>query len=184
MKHKVPAAIMGFYQAARQVLCTGADPLGLDAVTAYFRELYFQQGYGALDAATLNKATFPILRETEARVRDFSFPFSRIAQAFRLIDDAMESIIVPFDGAAQTALQALRHADKPPRGVLRTLQQYVVPVPRVVRAAMLKSGAVQAVRPELYGGRFLELVASDLYDEQLGLKLNDPIFRPSEANIM
>lgn len=184
VKHKVPAAIMGFYQAARQVLCTGADPLGLDAVTAYFRELYFQQGYGALDAATLNKATFPILRETEARVRDFSFPFSRIAQAFRLIDDAMESIIVPFDGAAQTALQALRHADKPPRGVLRTLQQYVVPVPRVVRAAMLKSGAVQAVRPELYGGRFLELVASDLYDEQLGLKLNDPIFRPSEANIM
>jgi CRISPR-associated endonuclease/helicase Cas3 len=183
VKHKVPAAIMGFYQAARQVLRTDADPLGLDAVTAYFQELYFQQGYGALDAATLNKATFPILRETEARARDFSFPFSRIAHAFRLIDDAMEPIIVPFDEAAQTALQAVRHADKPPRGVLRTLQQYVVPVPKGVRAKMLASGAVQAVKPEAYEGRFMQLASMDLYHPQLGLDLEDPTFRSSERNI-
>lgn len=185
---KTPPAMEAFYQAARlalrPVLRAGGDPLGLDAVKAYFRELYFQKGHDALDAATLDKAPYPILREIKATMRGLDFPFSRIAQAFRLIDDVMDPVLIPWDDKAKAALHALEQAPMPPAGVLRTLQRYVVPTPPKARATLLSLGAVRAIRPEAYGDRFVMLESMSLYDEALGLTWNDPTFRTAENNIM
>lgn len=76
---KAPSSIEAFYDAARPVLRAPADPLGLDAIHRYFHELYFEQGYEALDAARLNGLRYPILREIEDTQRDLDFPFARIA---------------------------------------------------------------------------------------------------------
>lgn len=181
--HKPPPAIEAFYQAARPVLRAGGDPLGLESVRRYFSELYFQKGYGALDAARLHGACYPILPEIGNTARAFAFPFARIAQAFRLIDDVMEPVLVPYDADAKATLDALEHAELPPAGVLRRLQQYVVPVPKKVCAALLACGAARAIKPEAYGDRFIRLNTRDLYSKQSGLDWSDPTFRSAESNV-
>lgn len=182
--HKMPPMVEAFYGPARQVLRReGRDVLGLDAIADYYGELYWRQGYEALDKATLENAPFPIVRAISETVRKLEFPFSRIAQAFRMIDDVMDPVIVPWDDEARKAADAIRHAEFPPTGVQRKLQQYVVPVPAKARAAMLATGAVQAIRPEAYGDRFVMLTNEALYDAKLGLRLDDPTWRSSESNI-
>lgn len=183
--HKIPPAIAAFYQPARNVLRRpGIDVLGLDAVQEYYKWLYWEQGYQALDAARLAGEAFPIITAIRDTARDLDFPFARIAEAFRMIDDVMDPVIVPWDGEARAAIDDLQHAEFPPAGVQRKLQQYVVPVPAKARAAMLATGAVQAIRPEDYGDRFIVLTSPSLYDEALGLRLDDPTWRSNESNII
>lgn len=185
----VPRAMRLFWEAARPVLRGGDDPLGVDAVRAYFRELYFRKGAEALDAATLRGEPFPILPAIEHGVRPhddfkFAFPFADIGEAFRLIDQVMDPVLVPYNEEAVAALKALRSADRPPVAVLRKLQQFTVPVPSKVRAAMLATGAAQAIRPEDYGDRFIALESLALYHERTGLRLDDPTSRSAESNIV
>lgn len=181
-ERKAPPAIEAFYGPARQVLRReDVDILSLDAIADYYRELYFQQGYAALDAARLDRRRFPILRAIGERAGALSFPFAKISDAFTMIDDIMDPIIIPWDDDVRAAIASLHAAPVPPAGVQRRLQQYVVPVPTGTRAAMLASGAVQAIRPDLYGDRFVALAAEDLYDPALGLRIDDPLWRSSES---
>lgn len=187
VENKVPPMVEAFYGPARQVLRReDGDVLGLGAIADYYKELYFQQGYAALDNASLDGAAFQVVKETCDQARTFNFPFGRIARAFRMIDDVMDPVIVPWeeDGdEVSTVISQMRHADFPPAGTQRKLQQYVVPVPARVRSAMLASGAVQVVRPDDYGDRFVVLESLSLYDPELGLRLDDPMWRSSESNI-
>ena len=182
--HATPRMIEAFYEPARTVLRQGwDDPLGLEAVRAYYQELYFRKGHAALDAAKLNGANYAILEGLRLGLRDQSWPFADIAEAFRMIDEAMDPVIVPFDRDAEADLQALANAPVPPAGVTRRLQQYVVPVPARVRAEMIAVGAVQCIRPKDYGDRFAVLENRALYDGQVGLRLDDPTWRAAEQNV-
>src|SRR3546814_2059167 len=80
-------------------------------------------------------------------------------------------------------IRGIENAPFLPAGVQRKLQQYVVPVPAKARAAMLGTGAVQAIREEEYGDRFVVLRSPSLYDPALGLRLDDPTWRSSEDNL-
>lgn len=189
---KMPPAIEAFYGPAREVLRReGIDVLGLDAIREYYRGLYWRQGHAALDRAVLpGGEPVEIIRAIRETARDANFPFRTIADAFRLIDETMDPVIVPYDDIARNAIRTLIHAPVPPAGVQRKLQQYVVPIPAKARAALFASGAVQPVRPDLYGDRFMVLVEGrpgempELYDRQLGLRLDlDPASRSAEANI-
>src|SRR3546814_6935269 len=69
-----------------------------------------------------------------------------------MIDDVMDPVIVPW-GEDETErekieglIRGIENAPFLPAGVQRKLQQYVVPVPAKARAAMLGTGAVQAIR--------------------------------------
>lgn len=189
---KVPPAIEAFYAPAREMLRReGLDVLGLEAIRDYYEALYWRQQYEALDRARLPGgevlAIIPAIREL---AKQGDFPFATIARAFRLIDDAMDPVIVPYDDAAREAIRSLAHAPFPPAGVQRRLQQYVVPVPAKAREVLVASGAVQAIRPDEYGDRFMVLVEEQkgelpaLYDPQLGLRIDcDPASRSAEANI-
>ncbi len=183
--HGVPRAMRAGWDAAREVFRHEADLLGLDAVTRYFRELYGTLGDPArLDAATLDGRPFPIMASiAEARAdrtRPMRAPFSRIARAFRMIDEAMVPVIVPWDAAAERAIAALRGAPKPPRDALRVLGRYTVPVPTKDRAELLASGNAGVVGPE--GSPFVVLIDQGLYDPSLGLRLNNLQYRSAEAN--
>ncbi|MEJ1978775.1 MAG: hypothetical protein WDN49_24295 [Acetobacteraceae bacterium] len=176
-----------FAGPARSVLRRFAeDPLGLEAIRAYFGDVYWTKGDRALDAATLEGKPFPILTHIAERTATLDFPFASIAMAFRMIDETMQPVIVPWKAEQDEIdrlLNALRHADRPPAAVVRRLQQYTVPVPAAVRRRLIGSGAVQAVKVE-YGDRFMWLESAGLYVEQTGLSLGDATFRLAEENII
>lgn len=183
--HKPPPAIEAFYGPAREVLRReGLDPLGLEANTLYYQALYFRQGYDALDRPT-GKDAVAILPSISDRARSLDFPFRSVADSFRLIDEVMDPVIIPWDAAASDAIADLSDPYRPfpPAGILRRLQSYVVPVPAKVRAAMLAAGAVEMIRPKKYGDRFVLLQNMDLYDPLRGLRLDQPTFREGESNI-
>ncbi|WP_374943871.1 CRISPR-associated endonuclease Cas3'' [Sphingomonas sp.] len=182
---KPPAAFAQPTGAMRAALrLHGDDPLGLAAIHAYFTELYWTKGDEALDAATIEGERFPILQ----RLKDsFSIvgmdqirlapPYAGIARAFRIIDDVMDPVIVPWRGGAEPGevenlLAALRAADRPPASVLRRLQRYTVSIPTKARARMLASGAVQPVDPR-YGDDYVHLAIDSLYSERTGLSLDE-----------
>jgi CRISPR-associated endonuclease/helicase Cas3 len=189
---KTPPTIEAFYGPAREVMRRDIDDvLGLDAIRDYHEALYWQQGYEALDAARLPEgekfAVVPALRHT-ARTADF--PYARIASAFRLIDEKMDPVIIPYDDIAKDAVRALTFSPVPPAGVQRRLQQYVVSVPPHVRDALLANGQAQVVRPADYGDRFIVLLEGHpgtvptRYDPDIGLKMDDfSSIRSPESNI-
>lgn len=184
-QHKTPPIIESFYAPAREVLRRDwDDPLGLDAVRAYYSELYWRKGAAALDAAKRpDGASYPILPVLAQTAGTMTWPFADIAEAFRMIDDVMDPVIIPHDDTVKSDIDALHHAPVPPAGVTRRLQGYVVPVPSRVRSAMIACGAVQLIRPEDYGDRFAVLANDSLYDQQAGLRLDDPTWRDAEQNV-
>lgn len=185
-RRSVPHDLTPFYDAARNVLRNQAlDPLGLEGVAEYYRSLYQRNnGYAGLDRAMLNGAPYEILRAIRVNIdrTGINIPFLSIADAFRLIDDRMEPVLIAFDAEAEAAIEALRRTEFPSVGIRRRLQQYVVPIPARVRAAMLEHGVVRPVRAD-YGDQFVELVDSGLYDREVGFQLPDRDWRSNEANI-
>lgn len=184
---KVPPDIEAFWQAAREPLRAavqeGRDPLGLDTIHAYFKKLYFEKGWEALDKARLGKETYPILPAIADTAQALAFPFATISDAFKVIEETLEPVLVPHDEEAREALSALEHAPMPPAGILRKLQQYSVSVPPWVRRSLLESGSLQPIQPKLYGDRFLRLANESLYTPDMGLRIDDPMFRDASANI-
>jgi CRISPR-associated endonuclease/helicase Cas3 len=166
---RLPKGMIAFRDAARLPLQM-PEPLGLEAVQAYFKELYFNRGYEALDALEIDQLRGVLPAIGRARL---DIPFAAIAEAFHLIDDKMRSVIVDWEGGATAALEALRHAPVPPRGTLRKLQQYAVPVPEAMWRTLRSNGGIQPVKPEVYGERFMVVMSDGLYDKASGLRVED-----------
>ncbi len=178
---KPPHALAAFWQAARPIIRRHDDLLGLAAVQAYFRELYWQKGDDALDAIEVDGRR-GVLASLAERASEFSFPFRSLAEEFRLIEDAMEPAIVPWDPDAVRVLAAIAVAKRPGAGQMRRLQQYIVSIPHEARSIWLARGALRPVHPAL--GESL-LVFADLahYRLDIGLDLADIGLRAAEANI-
>ncbi len=187
-EHTAPREVRLLAEVAAGVLDRFEDPMALGAVQDYFRQLYWTRGVAAFDSATLDGAPFPILREIADKSPGFGYPFEKIARAFRMIDDAMDAVIVPWrgeDGTDTSATDLLRRIAAMPRPLaddLRRLQQYTVPVPPRARAYWLGIGVLRAVHPAL-GDALLVFNDDSLYDAQTGVRLDDPAHRSAESNI-
>ena len=182
-----PLAMRVYAEVAEEIMKRHDDPLALDAMDEYFRHLYWNRGPKAFDAARLDGQSFPILATIGARARELDFPFERIARAFRMIDEAMASVIVPWradlaDRQAIALLDRIAAMERPRQADLRALQQYSVPIPRVARDTWLALGALRAVHPRL-GPDLLTFDDDALYDPQTGLRLDEPTYRKVEDNI-
>ena len=178
--HKPPPEIGQFADAARGVMRSHLDdPMSLDAINDYFRNLYWLKGDDALDAKD-------ILRLLRERGRSLDFPFETIAREFRLIETAMVPIIVPWSGTdgrddtAKRLLEELKWADRPGR-IARRLQPYVVQVPPRIRTDLLNAGAAEVIRKDDFDYQFVELSNSDLYRPETGLTWDEPEFRTAEG---
>ncbi|MCG5234078.1 CRISPR-associated endonuclease Cas3'' [Xanthobacter oligotrophicus] len=175
------------WQAAAPILAASDDPLGLDAVRAYFRELYWQKGPEAFDTAEV--AGRPgILRAIRERAADGAFPFRSIAEAFRLIEETMVSVVVPWradaeDDDAKLLLDRIAAMEQPSGGDLRRLQQYMVPIPRAARNEWLAAKVLRPVHRNL-GDDVLRFEGLDLYDPDMGVNLKNTTLRNVEANII
>jgi CRISPR-associated endonuclease/helicase Cas3 len=182
-----PRVMIPFADAATGVLTRHEDPLSLDAIRDYFSHLYWLKGPDAFDAARLDGKRYPILTEIADRARSVAFPFESIARAFRMIDEAMASVIVPWksdpdDDHALAVLRRISGMERPRREDLRALQQYVVPIPRAAKDDWLAKGVLRPVHTAL-GEALLTFADDALYDRVCGLRLFDPAYRNAERNI-
>lgn len=173
-KAKGVAGVRQLAGAAREVLRRHHDPLTPEAIEAYFRLVYWVKGEEALDR-------HGILAACRKIGPSLDIPFETIARLFRMIDDAMVPVIVPYDpatpgrlgGAAAAALAELPFALGAGR-IARALQRYVVPVPPADRMKLTGDGAAEAVEPQRFGDQFVVLRNPSLYDERTGLWWDDP----------
>lgn len=179
---KPPPVIEAFWQAARQVLRRHADLLGLEAIHAYFRELYWEKGEAALDAVEVDgrRGVLPALA---AYADECRFPFRSLAAAFRLIEDAMEPVVVPWDETAATLLKEVAVTERPLARHLRRLQPYTVTIPRPARDEWLRRGALRPVHPAL-GDGLLAFADAAHYRAETGLDIEALGLRAAESNIL
>jgi CRISPR-associated endonuclease/helicase Cas3 len=155
------------------------DPLALDTIEDFFREVYWSESAGAQDGLDRKQ----ILDRLKERERDLLFPFEAIARDFQLIEDGMLPILIPFDDRARALLKELMSADQVGE-IARRLQPYVVQVPPGQFARLCGAGVVQRVAPERFGEQFWMLVSESLYRDDVGLTWEDPSYRSAEANII
>lgn len=163
-----PTELKQYAQAARSIFRQFPDdPMSLEAINAYFRELYWQKGDQELDRHGLLK-----------RVKDGqldNIPYELMAEKFRMIDSTMIPVIIPFDDVAKGALRDLAFADKV-GGIARKLQPYLVQIPEQGYKALKSVGAIQPVAEERFGEQFMELVNMEVYSRRYGLSWDDPAF--------
>nr|WP_284500113.1 CRISPR-associated helicase Cas3' [Microbulbifer sp. GX H0434] len=169
-----PPDVEQFAGAARSVFRRYENPLSLAAIRDYFRELYWIKGKEQLGADMLKMVE-------EGRLE--GIPYEKLAKEFRMIDSAMLPVIIPYDEEAQKALRQLQWAESC-GGLARRLQPYLVQLPERALRALRETGAVQPVRPELFGEQFMELVNGDLYHDEYGLDWDEPTFISAEKSVM
>jgi len=152
------------------------DLLALEAVQAYFKELYWRKGDEQLDKHSL----LGLLKASNHE----SLPLETLAAKFQMIESAMRPIIIPFiagtdrlDPFVEDVLRDLEYAP----ASARKLQPYLVQVPKYAYDALWKARAIEAVAPDRYGDQFVKLVSPDVYDERFGLHWENPIFHRAES---
>lgn len=149
------------------------DLLSLDAVDAYFRELYFRLGDGQLDRDDL----LGLLRGCEID----GLPLDTLARKFRMIRTTLRPVIVPYlpgshEEAPEVAavLRQLEHAEHVgTAGAARRLQAWLVQVPERAYQALWQAHAIAPVAQERFDEQFVRLVNPRLYDARFGLHWDD-----------
>jgi CRISPR-associated endonuclease/helicase Cas3 len=144
----------------------GGTLLDPPAIEAYFRELYWVKGEEKLD----QHGVFAILRAT---AQPLKLPMETVARKFRMIDDSMVPVLIPWDDKAKDEIRALRFADKV-GGIARRLQRYLVNIPPRDRAELINRRAADVIQSDRFGEQFVVLTDADLYQEAVGLDLSDP----------
>ena len=173
-----PPEVVQAANAARSVMRRHEDPASLNAIEAYFRELYWSKGSDALD----QKGILRLLGNQSKH----DYPFDTVANRFKLIETPMVPVIVCYGGAngsdrtATRLVDALAHVDRP-GGFARQLQPFVVQVPPYVRQSLLAAGAAELVQEARFADQFVVLTNMDLYDADVGLTWDDPTFRTAEG---
>ena len=148
------------------------DLLSIQAVAAYFAELYQLKG-SELD----NKKILKMHNDTG---QSLDFPFQTIADKFRMIESHMQPLIIPFNNEAENLISSLHHADYI-GGLLRKLQPYTVQIPESALAALYKAGRIEPINEKNFGKQFYTLIGLDLYDEVAGLSWEDTAFLKGES---
>ena len=190
---KPPPELKANAETAKRVLADGLDPLSPEAIAAYFKELLWTLDDGdklkELDKVKVGEdKTLGIMKTIEDSAPGLNFRFADIAEAFRLIEDAMVPVIIPatahrIGGAPDDLVRKLRFAPTI-GGLARKLQRHIVQIPRKDRGEMIGLGLVEVVRATEFGQQFVLLTDRARYDELSGLKWRDLTGRTPESNIM
>ncbi len=168
-----PADLKQFAGIGAGIMARHADPLGLDAVRDYFRQLYWDRGPEALDSAGVGRVR-GVMAALEGAGNQMDFPFADIAKAFRIIEDASVPLIIQGGdwGIPEDMLKGFRH--RPHAGPLaRDFQPYQVQIPPYQRAQLLQAGAAEIWRADEFGEQFVLLTNQRLYDARAGFSADE-----------
>lgn len=144
-----------------------ADPLARALFATYFRDFYSK--------VELDSKGVCMLLTVESKT--LGVRFRSAAEAFRLIDDEDSATVVVRYAPHREELDMLLAtlASKgPERWLMRKLQRYTVSIHKRVADKMLMQGDLTLPMPGLY----VQKQADNLYDPNLGLKLDDDLFNP------
>ncbi len=139
------------------------DPLVIEVVREYFKELYWTKD-DKLDEKQ-------ILADLSESVGEINFPFRTVAEKFKLIDSITESVIIPYNNEAEKLIGSLKYLEYK-SSFARKLQRYTVQLYKRDFEILCKGGAI-----EIHAEQFNILVNTDIYSKELGLRLDDPTFR-------
>lgn len=107
------------------------DPVSMKAIAAYFDQVYALQDRSAFDARD-------ILGCFDGRG---GFAFKTAAERFKIIDDNLAAVIVPWDEDAQALIEELKYTPFP-ASTLRKLQRYTVNIYEREYEALNSQGAI------------------------------------------
>ncbi|TNG91898.1 CRISPR-associated helicase/endonuclease Cas3, partial [Pasteurellaceae bacterium UScroc12] len=151
------------------------DLLSPTALNAYFASLY------SIKAAELDKKN--ILDSHHRAGSTLDFPFQTIAQHFRMIENHMQPLIVPFNQEAETLIKSLRHADQV-GGLLRKLQPYTVQIPESALRKLYEAKRIEVINADKFGKQFYSLIGLDLYDDVAGFGWENVDFIKMENSVI
>lgn len=157
-------------ETTEAVLRHHADPLSLSAVHDYFRQLYWLKG-AALDQ-------HQILADLSEGAKAGDFPFRVVAEKFKIIEDGMVPIIIPWNGKAERVVEELRYSAFP-AAAARKAQRFTIQVFPQILYGLLSAGSVERLHEQ-----YNVLINRDIYREDLGLCPEEPTFHRIESLIM
>jgi CRISPR-associated endonuclease/helicase Cas3 len=159
--HGLPPDQRPAAEEARSVLRGFEDPLCLEAVEKYFNNLFWRDGREKLD----RERVLPALTKGAA---ELNFQFAEAARRFRCFDSPGEAVLVFPDEARRTEfIQGLQGPRA--REWARRAQPFAVQLYPHELARLEQSGEVA----RLGEGLVPVLINLDLYDEDLGLRVED-----------
>ncbi|MFN2509261.1 MAG: CRISPR-associated helicase/endonuclease Cas3, partial [Chthoniobacterales bacterium] len=141
-----------------RTLLSADDLAAPETIRAYFEQLYWKRS-SEWDARQ-------ILPEFQLRNDLLGFRFRTAAEKFRMIDEQMPSVIVPYGDEHERLLDQLRFAPFPGRELIRRAQRRSVQLHPNTFADLLRTGHICSVDED---GRWHELVDKRLYHPQLGV---------------
>ncbi len=149
-------------QTAEGVMRHHEDLLSQEAVTEYFRALYWIQGE-RLDE-------YRILDDLGEDAIHGNFPFRGVDKKFKIIKDGAESIIIPWNEEAEKIINGLRYSEYP-ASFARKAQRFTVQVYPKVLGSLECAGSVERLHDQ-----YCVLTNMDIYRDDLGLCPEDPTF--------
>ncbi len=156
-------------QVSESVMRHHDDFLSLEAVTEYFRSLYWVKGE-KLDE-------YQILDDFGEGAKNGDFPFRIVDKKFNIIEDAAESVIIPWNNEAEKIISGLRYSEYPSL-FARKAQRFTVQVYPNVLGSLEYAGSVERLHDQ-----YCVLINKDLYRDDLGLCPEDPTFHRPESLI-
>ena len=157
-------------QTAETVIRHHEDLLSQEAVTEYFRTLYWMKGE-KLDE-------YQILDDLAEGTNKGAFPFRVVDKKFRIIKDGAESVIIPWNEEAEKIINGLRYSEYP-ASFARKAQRFTVQVYPKVLSSLVCAGSVERLHDQ-----YCVLTNMDLYRDDLGLCPEDPTFHEVESLIV
>ena len=154
---RTPTYIKQTTDVARSVLRKfGEDPASIEAINAYFKELYsLQDGKRAFDVKEI-LACFD---------KSDGFDFKKAAEKFNLIDNITVAVIIPYNEAAQGFVKDLGY-NPYPVAILRKLQSYTVNIYEQEFQALNEKGVIN-----MAADAYAVLNDMSYYDAQTGIAI-------------
>jgi CRISPR-associated endonuclease/helicase Cas3 len=164
---RIPGLFRRAAGAADSVLRRFQDPFAPEAITDYFRQVYWIAG------DELDKKQILAALECGAAAGDF--PFRQVAEKFRLIESDMVPVIVPWDKKAEKFVKSLEYAEFP-GSVLRRLQHYTVQIYPHEFAQLHTTGTIQMIQD-----RYPALISLvPFYRQDCGLNIAEEALSPEQ----
>lgn len=142
---------------AEMILRRYSDPLSLEAVNKYFELLYDLEGTG-LDQKR-------ILDQFEENAKVLGFPFLEVADKFKIIENDMYPIIIPYDEHCIKLLNQIKWSPYPV-SLARHFQPYAVSVYNHEFMQLARAGLIETIN-----GTFHVLSEPSCYCENMGLMI-------------
>jgi CRISPR-associated endonuclease/helicase Cas3 len=167
---KPPHEVAAFAAALKRTADSHRDLFSKAAIERYFTEVYWQRGDEGLDRIEVKEADGRVTKPALALFRMSGgvteFCYRSVGEAFRLIKDGMEPVIVAVDDEPKAVLAALRQG-LPAGMASRRLQPYVVQVPPRYRRKLVENGHAAFV--EGFEEQFAVLRTESFYSAEQGL---------------